>query len=104
RCTSELVIKDVHNFGGDSARLQAPARIEPSGFFRFHRSRRAQRLQCSLESVTMPAPQLLRRTTMHTSQDNPARDEFKRAVGRLPRQQRLVLLLSYADELSIREI
>lgn len=41
---------------------------------------------------------------MQTSQGNPTRDEFKRAVASLPRQQRLVLLLSYADELSIREI
>lgn len=41
---------------------------------------------------------------MQTSQDKLTRDEFKQAVARLPRQQRLVLLLSFADELSIREI
>ncbi|MFG0285822.1 MAG: sigma factor-like helix-turn-helix DNA-binding protein [Phycisphaerales bacterium JB039] len=34
----------------------------------------------------------------------PVRDDLQRAITRLPREQRLALLLSYADELSIDEI
>ena len=34
----------------------------------------------------------------------PVRDDLQRAITSLPREQRLALLLSYADDLSIDEI